>query len=127
MKRLMIVSALAVVLASGIQLAAADSAQAGERQYRHGGEIFGLFGHFYGDRHAHDGRYKKDRHFDRRHDRRHYGFVQKQHKKRHYGHYKPHRKWRHGHAAWQHKHWHGKHWHPKRHWKYGHRSFVYRY
>lgn len=127
MKRLMIVSTLALVLVSGIQLTSAGIAQAGERDYRHGSGSFGVLAHFYGDQHAHDRWYKKDRHFDRRHDRRHYGFLKGQRKPKNYGHYQPHWQWRHGHAAWHRNHWHGKSWHRMPHWNRGHRSYVYRY
>lgn len=125
MQRLTILSALALVLALGLQVASAGPTQAGERQYRSGYGSSGPSAHYYGDRHAHDGRYEKNRRYERGDERRHYGFVMKHEKPRY--HAQSHRKWRNGYAAWQQRYWRGKPWRHNHGWNRGHRSFVYRY
>jgi|GEM_PF-3145141 len=122
MKRLMIATALALALVSGFQIASSGAAQAGERQYRSSGEWFGRSGHYYGDRHSYQGKHKKQRHVDRRSDRRHYGFVKRYHTPRPYGYYAPYRKWHYGQNYWRQWSWRAApHWtHRYRYYGYGH-------
>jgi len=127
MKRLMIVSALTLALAFGVQLTGTGIAQAGEPYYRHGSEAFGSLAHFYGERQTQNHRYNKDRYAEYRDGRRDCGLAQGRRQQNYPGIYDTCRNAQRGHAAWRHGHWHGNPWHHLPHWTRDCGFYVYRY